>query len=314
METFLAQTPGSPENVGIAYYNTVTGEYHEYHGDQYFHAASLYKLPLNMYYSEKVFLGEMTLDDKIAGQRYGDMQRASLQFSSNPESESLMGNLGNGYLDAIRPYLAEENEDYDRRQLLKNCFTPRQMIHELSLLYSQPEHYPDMLYYLQKANQDNFFCKYEQRFSIAHKYGWLSEEGFTVVNDVGIVWTEEPILIVFMSNNNSADTVTIGQFCVLMCDYCQYWHSFPLEAEEVISGEDDRRQINEIEIAKQAQDEITEPDVGEFDTTEDLLEKLQNDGILPGVETHQVIITVRWLLLVPILFACYIFLIHKFKK
>lgn len=236
---FLAQAPGSAENVGIAYYNTVTGEYHSYQGDRYFYAASLYKLPLNMYFAEKIYRGEMSFDDKIYGRRYGNMQKASLQFSSNPESESLMGYLGGGkrYLDALRPYLAGEDEDYDFSFLRDNRFTPCQMLHALRLLYETPERFPDVLYYLGQATQNNFFCKYETRFPIAHKYGWLSEEGITVVNDAGIIWTEEPILLVFMSNNNSGDTVTLGQYCVLMCDYCQYWHRVHLAAAEGLSGE-----------------------------------------------------------------------------
>ena len=44
IEEFLASSPDRPENVGVAYYNTVTGEYHEYHGDRYYLAASMYKL------------------------------------------------------------------------------------------------------------------------------------------------------------------------------------------------------------------------------------------------------------------------------
>ena len=230
-EDFLAASPGQPENVGVAYYNTVTGEYHALRGDRYYYAASVYKLPLNMYYAEQVYRGELDFEDKIYGSRYGDMQKASLLYSSNPESASLQGWLGAGYAEAIRPYLADEGEDYDELRFLRHSFTPRQLIHALRLLYTEPERFPRVLYYLSEAEPDNFFRKYETRFPIAHKYGWLSEADITIVNDVGIVWTDEPILLVYMSNNHSGNTETVGRFCELMCDYSQYRHALRLVLE-----------------------------------------------------------------------------------
>ena len=314
-EDFLAQAPGSTENFGIAYYNTVTGEYHEYHGDQYFHAASLYKLPLNMHYAEKVFLREMSLDDKIYSQSYGDMQKASLQFSSNPVSETLVGYLGggSGYVDAIRPYLVDENTDYYRRQWLNNCFTPQQMIHALRLLYEQPERYPDMIYYLGQANQDNFFCKYEQRFPIAHKYGWISEDGFAVVNDAGIVWTDEPILLVFMSYNNSGDTVTIGQFCVLMCDYCQYWYSVhQKETEELTAMETEQPPTEMQEVPEIPQEE----DNAVAETAETAFPEPQTDTVPSGTEQQRENPTIFWplMLLIPTLIAVFLACRQNIKR
>ena len=65
MAEFLRRKYAAAENVGVVYYNTVTGETHMINGDEYFYAASLYKLPLNMYFGEKIYNGEMSMDDKI---------------------------------------------------------------------------------------------------------------------------------------------------------------------------------------------------------------------------------------------------------
>ena len=297
IEEFLASSPDRPENVGVAYYNTVTGEYHEYHGDRYYLAASMYKLPLNMYFAEKIYLGEMTMDDRIFGRRYGDVQKASLQFSSNPESESLMGYLGgmDEYLDAIYPYVADEGDDYDREEMRRIAFTPNQMLHALKLLYAEPERYPDILYYLGEANQDNFFCKYEDRFPIAHKYGWIVDNGLTVVNDAGIIGTDEPILLVFMSNFNSGDTVTIGQFCTLMCDYCQYWHSVhQREAEERSATEF----IPEITQDTENEEE-TETSEAVGVVSEELPPDVEHERIVQATEKR----TTYWLFPLPLLIA-----------
>ncbi|MBR1496686.1 MAG: hypothetical protein IJ617_03595, partial [Oscillospiraceae bacterium] len=231
VEEFLTKKSARREYIGLAYYNTVTGETHFYNGGEYFYAASLYKLPLNMYYGEQVYRGEMTMDDIItSGLRYGDMQRSSLQFSANWTSEQLQGYLGSDddYIDAILPYIVPEGEDYDRAALRRNSFTPEQMLRALQLLYDAPERYPEVLYYLKEAMPDNFFRLWERRFPIAQKYGWLSTDGVDICNDAGIVWTDEPILLVFMSQYLPGSTVAIGDFCVLMSDYSQYWHGIHL--------------------------------------------------------------------------------------
>ena len=63
IDDFLTEHHLEPDSVGLAYYNTVTGETHIHNGDMPFHAASLYKLPLNMYYAERIYLGEMSMDE-----------------------------------------------------------------------------------------------------------------------------------------------------------------------------------------------------------------------------------------------------------
>ena len=53
--------------VGLVYYNTVTGEQHDWNGGQYFTAGSTYKVPINLVYADRVSSGEMTLDDPVGG-------------------------------------------------------------------------------------------------------------------------------------------------------------------------------------------------------------------------------------------------------
>ena len=65
VEDFLTQRSINPDTVGIAYYNTVTGEEHSFHGGWYWFGAGFYKVPLNMYFAERVYLGEMSGQDRF---------------------------------------------------------------------------------------------------------------------------------------------------------------------------------------------------------------------------------------------------------
>ena len=58
-----------PERVAMGYYNTVTGETHYHRGDQYMVAASMYKVPLNMVFTERIANGEMDWTSIVGGYR-----------------------------------------------------------------------------------------------------------------------------------------------------------------------------------------------------------------------------------------------------
>ena len=46
-------------SITLGYRNLVTGEEHFYKGGEYMVTCSMYKVPLNMYFTEKVYNGEM---------------------------------------------------------------------------------------------------------------------------------------------------------------------------------------------------------------------------------------------------------------
>ena len=254
IDDFLTEHHLEPDSVGLAYYNTVTGETHIHNGDMPFHAASLYKLPLNMYYAERIYLGEMSMDDTVYGMRYGDMQRSSLQFSANWTSEQLQANLGtvDNYINCILPYMVPEGGEYDIHALRTNRFTAAQMLYTLQTLYADPERYPDVVYYLKLAMPENFFRLWEKRFTIAHKYGWFVDENASIANDVGIVWTDEPILLACLTLDIPGATLAIGDYCVLMSDYSQYWHGVRLAEQAAAAATAAARGQSLAEAAEQA--------------------------------------------------------------
>ena len=57
IDQFLTEHNIDPEDVALGYRNTVTGEEHFLNGDTYLVAGSMYKVPLNMIYTEKIHNG-----------------------------------------------------------------------------------------------------------------------------------------------------------------------------------------------------------------------------------------------------------------
>ena len=55
IEDFFEENNIDPQTVTLGYYNTVTGEEHYHRGDAELTAGSITKVPLNMYFAEKIY-------------------------------------------------------------------------------------------------------------------------------------------------------------------------------------------------------------------------------------------------------------------
>ena len=125
----------------IGYYNTVTGEEHFINPDTYITVGSVYKVPLNMLYCERIGKGEMTLDSQVFGINYNTLLRGTIIDSNNDYAKVLWDNTGSyhTYRMLIAPYMGEDAETVDSTFYLNNLFTARQMITCLRTLYENPE-------------------------------------------------------------------------------------------------------------------------------------------------------------------------------
>ena len=223
-----------PERVAMGYYNTVTGETHYHRGDQYMVAASMYKVPLNMVFTERIANGEMDWTSIVGGYRYERVLEMSIVNSDNEISETLWNRLGGyqKYRKAICPYMGVDPDTVDRMYWKNNYFTAEQMIHCLSMLHAEPERFPRMEETMMKAEPERYFKSHPQDFEIAHKYGRVADSGFYYLNDCAICYTDEPICIVlFTASVGSRAQDFMADFCTLMCDYAQY-HTAQRQAEE----------------------------------------------------------------------------------
>lgn len=224
-------------NIALGYINLVTGEEHYYNGDRYMVAASVYKVPLNMYYARMVAQGEMDWETEVYGIKYEWLMEDSIINSNNNYAEILWHSLGKGnynsYRRQIAPLMGEDADTVDPKFYENNFFTPEQVIYCLRLLYEEQDQFPRIIETMQKAEPDNYFKLYEKRFDIAHKYGFLQEEYHTHVNDCGIAFTDDPIALVIFTDNAPKAYEIITEYCTLMCDYTQYNTALRLEAEKI---------------------------------------------------------------------------------
>ena len=219
--------------IGIGYYNTVTGEEHYVNGDTFITVGSVYKVPLNMVYCERIANGEMTLSTPVFGIEYETLMRGTIIDSNNDFAYTLWNAIGSYryYRQLIAPYMGEDPDTVDVTFYENNLFTAREMITCLRNLYENPDRFPYILDTMLEAEPTNYFRRDEHRYPIAHKYGFDPEVYHTYLADSGVVYTTEPFLLVMFTDNSPAPADLLGQYTVLMCDYTEYHTMERLRAE-----------------------------------------------------------------------------------
>mgnify|MGYP000429988028 CR=1 FL=1 len=212
-------------SITLGYRNLVTGEEHFYKGGEYMVTCSMYKVPLNMYFTEKVYNGEMDWDTESGGVKYSDILEGSIVRSSNSKSELLINEIGtyNDYRRAICQYMGEDPDTVDAKYYENNFFTAEQMIFCLRTLYENQERFPGLIDRMLEAEPERFFNYHEQKYAVAHKYGYLSDPSYgkRYQNDCAIVYTDEPIAIVMFTDNSPDSDNALADYCTLMADYAQ---------------------------------------------------------------------------------------------
>lgn len=224
--TAFLQSYGATQtgHVAIGYYNTVTGEEQYYNPDDYITVGSVYKVPLNMVYCERIANGEMTLESPVYSISYQILLRGTIIDSNNDYAKVLWDFLGgyHNYRRTIAPYMGEDPDTVIWTFYENNLFTARQMTTCLRLLYENPERFPYLLDTMKEAEPNNYFRRDEQRYTIAHKYGYNVENYHTYIADAGVVYTEEPFLLVMFTDNSPSAYELLAQYAVLMSDYTEY--------------------------------------------------------------------------------------------
>lgn len=195
MNDFMAANSLNEQNFSVSYKNTVTGETYTFNDETFMVAASTYKLPLNMYYYEMEQEGLIEPDAYI-GRIGTTLDRAhyeSLVNSNNEISIGMLYNLGEfrTYKELMRKYFTMEDEEIDYIYFADNHYCTRMMMDALSYLYEYRADFEEMIGYMKEAQPGLYFKAGVSEYEVAHKYGWY--EG--TVNDVGIIYAEEPFLL-----------------------------------------------------------------------------------------------------------------------
>lgn len=214
------------DNISIGYYNTVSGDEYLWNGDKYFTAASIYKLPLNMYYYELEAAGELDSDAHIGGYTLSQCHQQSLQYSNNELSEAMIARLGSfqQYKILIAKYGGIPEESLPDTYYYTNSFNTAFILNTLKIFYDGREGvYAQAVEYLKDAHPDRWFETGvpDSECTIAQKYGWFSTDYYSVLHTAGIVYADEPfLLVVFTQNMPNAEQV-LGEIARLCYDYTQ---------------------------------------------------------------------------------------------
>ena len=259
MERLLDKYGTDSDHVGIGYYFPRTGEEHYINADKYIVSASMFKVPLNMILADRVSDGEMTMDTDIFGMPYRWYQYRTIVHSDNERSVNLMDYMG-GYSEFKRlqiPYLGNDpSEDLGWNYQIENYYNAREFIHLLRMLYEEPERFPGIIENMLEAEPYSYFRQYELRWPIAQKYGFVGQEEnwvyHTYINTCGIIYTDDPFLLVVFTDNVATAYDLISECCMVMCDY-----------SNLLSAQADRREAEEAEALKAQQ----EADRAVFDRT-----------------------------------------------
>ena len=227
LQRLLVKYEADAEGVGIGYYNSRTGEEHYINADRYMVSASMFKVPLNMIYADKVSSGEMTMDSEIFGAPYRWYQYRTIVESDNDRSVDLMNYLGGyrAFKEYQIPYLGNDPvEDLGWNYQIENFYNPRQFIHMLRSLLAEPERFPGILENMLQATPYSYLHQYERRYPIAQKYGFVeqaeSNRGYhTYINSCGVVFTETPFCLVIFTDNVLKAYDLMAELCMVMCDY-----------------------------------------------------------------------------------------------
>ncbi len=240
----LQERNANPETIGAGYYNFITGETHFYNADQYRVSGSMYKVPLNMLFLNWIDEGKIALDESISGYRYSQLLEGTIIDSNNDYAKILWDYAGatietnpastlyHRYRILIAPLMGEDPDNVDAKYYENNFFTPRQMITCLRALYDGGEKYSRLIETMQRAEPEKYFKLHEQRFNIAHKYGWYAEDPILYLNDCAICYTDDPIAIVLFTTGTENAYGVMADFCTLMCDYAQEKHAERIAREE----------------------------------------------------------------------------------
>lgn len=213
----LIEKKGEDKLISIGYYNTVTGETFYYNKDLLINAASLYKVPLNMYYYELEAAGEISPDERFAGVSLFRCHQLSLQYSDNSTSEAMRRAVGTyaEYKTLTDKYMGVCAEEMDEKYLKRNFLSAYTMLNCLEYLYENSEFFAEEIAYLKAAKTGDFLELKVSEYEIAQKYGYF--EG--AVNIAGIVYSPTPYLLCILTQNVSSSIRFIGDVNRALLDY-----------------------------------------------------------------------------------------------
>lgn len=227
--------------LGLVYYDFNSEGTFEINGDKIFNAASTVKVPLNMVYYNLAFENKINLSDKLAYSKsdYEDgtgimlnfkkiylteiqtLLDYSIKYSDNIATNMLIRNIGH---NNMKQHFEEMAGDVVNHH--SNMTTPEEMIKYLKILYFNPDNNPYYLHLLDVMKETCFhdrLDKYIPELLTAHKIGnycmIIKGKAYDYVNDIGIVFTDNPYALAIYTENMKDANEIIAQISKMVYDY-----------------------------------------------------------------------------------------------
>lgn len=211
------------DTFSLCYFDTVTGEEYRFNDTAFLFAASVYKLPLNLYYYEMERDGTLNASYQVGGVPLSRAHYQSLVWSDNDISHAMIYNLGNfrTYKEKMRKYFTMEDSEIASSYYTGNYYCAAMLLDALKYLYERREDFPEMLDYMGQSQPEEYFARYAGGTKVAHKYGFYYNEETKVltVNDVGIIYGAHPFLLAVFTQNAKDGVEVVARACERLIQY-----------------------------------------------------------------------------------------------
>ena len=219
------------KNFAIGFRALSDGTEYWYNADKLFETASLYKLPLNMYFYELEAAGELEPDGAVYGIPLDLFHEQSLEHSNNELSQAMLDWIGSyrEFKDIAFGYTGLDDSLRDAEYYACGGFSARMMVGMLQTLWDDPDTFGEAIEHLKKAHPGEYLESGECGLEIAQKYGYEHYDGIVIA---GIVYTDEPFLITVLTRGVGWAEVLMGGLCDAFAEYEQTrerWEPVPPE-------------------------------------------------------------------------------------
>lgn len=222
-------------NFALGFRALSDGTEYWYNADKLFETASLYKLPLNMYFYELEAAGEIAPDEPIHGVPLDLCHEQSLVYSNNELSKNMISWIGSyrDFKDIAFGYTGLDESERGSDYYACGGFSARMMVGMLQTLYDDPETFGQEIDYLKEAQPGQYLESGECGLEVAQKYGYEYYDEILNVCIAGIVYTEEPFLITVLTRGVGGAGNLMGELCDAFVEYEQTRERVEPEPPEV---------------------------------------------------------------------------------
>lgn len=213
----------SERNFALGFRALSDGTEYWYNADKLFETASLYKLPLNMYFYELEAAGDIASDEPIYGVPLDYCHEQSLVYSNNELSQLMVDWIGSyrQFKDIAFGYTGLDESERGFDYYASGGFTARMMVGMLQTLWDDPETFGEAISYLKDAQPGQYLESGDCGLEVAQKYGYEYYDGVLNICIAGIVYTDEPFLITVLTRGVGWAEVLMGELCDAFAEYEQ---------------------------------------------------------------------------------------------